>query len=115
MSIPNVRKENRSDGGTNPLGAVVRVYWMLLGYGILGLCSGMIAKSGPLLSVRDVAFWAIVVSIIVVRYVDVTYFHGTTAEGEPSTTAHWRRYARRLILIAIAVWAAAHGAAFVLV
>ena len=115
MAIPEARKGNPSDVRTTPLGAVARVYWMLLGYGILGLIGALIAKSGPLLSARDLAFWAVAISVIAVRYVDVAYLHGTTAEGEPSTIAHWRRYASILTIIAIAVWAAAHGVAFVLV
>jgi hypothetical protein len=114
MAIPDTPRANPSDGRTNTLGSVARIYWMLLGYGILGLIGATIAKSGPLLSLRDVGYWAVAVSIVAVRYVDVAYLHGTTAEGEPSTIVHWRRYAVVLMLVAIAVWGAAHGAAFVL-
>jgi hypothetical protein len=115
MARADSRNENAVEPKSNPLGTIARIYWMLAGYGLLCLTAGSIAKSGPSLSPRDVAFWVIAVSIIAVRYVDVIYLQGTTADGEPATVAHWRRYAGMVAVVAVALWAAAHGAALFLV
>jgi len=115
MASSDNRKTSPEDTKSNPLGAVARIYWMLLGYGILGLVGATIAKSGPRLSSIDIAYWAVVASILAVRYLDVAYLHGTTADGAPATMAHWRRHAGILTLCAAAGWAAAHGAGVLLV
>jgi hypothetical protein len=47
----------------------------------------------------DVAFWLIVFVLILVRYIDITFFKGQTGIGEPATRKHWYRYSLSLILI----------------
>jgi hypothetical protein len=61
------------------------------------------------LSGLDIAFWAIVVALIILRYIDITRMNGLTSEGEPASLQHWRRYALLLLLIAGGVWVLAHG------
>jgi hypothetical protein len=112
MPAPQRRIESseaapRSSG----LGTLARIYWMLAGNAALGLVAALIATSSSALSWLDLAYWAIVSSLVAVRYADVTVLGGTTADGAPATRAHWRRYAAALSIACAAVWAAAHAAA----
>ena len=59
----------------------------------------------------DAVFWAAVVSLVLVRYVDIALLGGATAAGEPASFSDWYRYAGRLFVIALAVWIIAHAAA----
>lgn len=47
------------------------------------------------------------IAMIVVRYVDIRFLNGETAEGKPATLAHWRQYSVILIAVALIVWIAA--------
>jgi hypothetical protein len=83
---------------------------MFLGNGAF-LFSGLyIAMSGRgwRLSLVDVVFWAATVSLLVARFLDISWYRGATSMGEPATMAHWRRYAVRLLLLAVTLWVGAH-------
>lgn len=93
------------------LAALLRVFWMAVGNLALFFCA-MFAARQPAPSVLDGVFVAIVVLLIVARYFDVTRCRGQTADGEPATLAHWRRYALGIVPVAAGVWAFtrfAHG------
>jgi hypothetical protein len=62
--------------------------------------------------VADAVYWAIVGSLLAARYVDIRYLRGTTADGEPATMVHWRRYAVTVILISVCLWLVMHAIAF---
>ena len=96
------------------LGCLMRLGWLVIGHGLIFLSALFIyeCRGGFVLSARDVVFWAAVAACLVVRYLDVTYFHGLTASGEPATTAHWRRYAVILLLVAAALWGGVHAATY---
>jgi hypothetical protein len=80
--------------------------------GNAALCLTAVAQQGHNRAwTTDVAFWAAVISLVVVRYVDVARLDGATATGEPASFSDWYRYARRLFLIALGVWIAAHATA----
>lgn len=71
-----------------------RLYWLVLGNVLgAGLLFTIVEKRVAFPSVWDVAFVLSIVSLIVVRYVDIRHFKGETCFGEPSTMDHWRRYA----------------------
>ncbi len=53
---------------------------------------------------RDLALVLVVAAGIAARLGDVLWFSGTTAEGDPATLAHVRRYATSLLLIAVVGW-----------
>lgn len=59
-------------------------------------------------SIFDMAYWLVVVALIVVRYVDITRFGGRTASAEPATLGHFQRYALGLVVGAASVWAGVH-------
>jgi hypothetical protein len=60
-------------------------------------------------SIADVVYWLIVGLLIGARYIDIVQFKGKTADGEPATTAHLRRYVFTVLLAGVAVWAAARA------
>ena len=97
------------------LGAVARLYWMLLGNAGLSLLAFRIAQRGPERTwITDVAFWTVVASVVLVRYLDIVRLGGTTASGDPASLGDWRGYSWRLLLIALAVWIVAHALRLVL-
>lgn len=91
------------------LGAVARFYWMLGGNAALSLTALGILQPGRERTVlADVAFWAIVCSLVLVRYLDLKLLDGATASGQPASVGHWRRYSGWLLFVALAVWVVAH-------
>jgi hypothetical protein len=100
----------KADSSPPFLGAVARLYWMLLGNAVLSLIAFRIAQRGPERTwITDVAFWTVVASLVLVRYLDIARLGGTTASGEPASFRDWRQYSWRLLLIALAVWIVAHA------
>lgn len=94
------------------IGGVARLYWMLVGNAALYLAAVAITQQGHQRAwTADVAFWAAVVSLVLVRYVDIALLGGAAAAGEPTSFSDWYRYAGRLFVIALAVWIIAHAAA----
>jgi hypothetical protein len=89
---------------------------MLLGNAVLSLIAFRIAQRGHERTwITDAAFWTVVASLVLVRYLDIVRLGGTTASGEPAAFRDWRGYSWRLLLIALAVWIAAHALRLVLV
>ena len=96
-----------------PAGCFLRLFWMMIGNIVLLLCVySVIQHRSSVLSIADAFYWAIVGSLLAARYVDIRYLHGTTADGDPATIAHWRRYAVFLVLIATGLWLVAHAIAY---
>jgi hypothetical protein len=94
-------------------GCLVRLYWMLIGNVALILCAAAILMhKGGFLSVADIVYWVLVVTVGVVRFVDIQRFGGRTAAGEPASSTHWRRYLIVLIVASSVVWGAAHLVAY---
>jgi hypothetical protein len=105
----------KTDSSPPFLGAVARLYWMLLGNAVLALIAFRIAQPGPERTwITDVAFWTVAASLVLVRYLDIVRLGGTTASGEPASSRDWRGYSWRLLLIALAVWIVAHALRLVL-
>ena len=92
------------------LAGMVRIIWMMVGNGALLLLAVLITEEKPF-SGLDVAFWATVAALILLRYIDITRLSGLTADGRPASLKHWRRYALFLLLIAGGGWVLAHGVA----
>jgi hypothetical protein len=96
------------------VGAVARVYWILAGNAALYLLALDIALRGPEYRwTTDVAFWTVVASLALVRYVDIAALGGATASGGAASLRDWHRYVRRLLPIAAIVWLIAHGLALI--
>jgi hypothetical protein len=91
-------------------GCLVRLFWMGPGNLALFYFAGIISRLPSwTLTWRDVAFWSAVAALIGARYFDVARFEGLTAQGEPATVRHFRRYAVWTILIALAFWLSAQS------
>ena len=86
---------------------LVRITWLFLGNFIPFFLALFIAlESG--FSAYDVAFWASIAGLSLVRYIDITRLHGLTADAQPATLRDWRRYTFFLLLISAGVWGVAH-------
>ena len=107
MATPEGTGQDQQAGGS---GCLVRLFWFFGGNVILFFSAGFIAQRREVLvSAWDAVFWATVLAMAAVRYLDIARFHGTTASGQPATMRHWRRYVALLAAIALAVWLAAHA------
>jgi hypothetical protein len=101
----------QADSRHHPLlAALARLYWLLVGNGLLCLLALAIAQQGHERAwTADAAFWTVVASLILVRYLDIARLGGTAATREPASLRDWYLYARRLVLLALAVWIVAHA------
>jgi hypothetical protein len=86
--------------------ALLRMYWMIIGNGALVFLAALIAshKFHTILA-PSVAYWAIALSLILARYVDIRHMGGENAEGNRKATMEdWKRYALLVGLVATAGW-----------
>jgi hypothetical protein len=98
---------------TTGSGCLIRLAWMVVGNGLLLVCAILIAgHKESLLSVTDAVFWAAVPVLAWLRRIDIVRLNGRTIDGRPATLADWRRYVKLLPAIALALWLAAHAAAW---
>lgn len=89
---------------------MVRIGWMLAGNAALALVGMTIMlESTWSLSGKDVAFWAIALGVVALRYVDVSRLGGLTADGEPATMRHAARYAAGVLAGSAALWTMAQS------
>lgn len=87
-------------------GCLPRVFWMGVGNIALVMAAlSIYASTGW--SIADLAFWVIVGLLVGARYIDIARYKGTTVDGEPATSAHFKRYALMLLVVSVVVWAAA--------
>jgi hypothetical protein len=93
------------------LKALVRFSWILVGNVILFFLalSIVVNKAGI---TCDYAYWITVVALIGIRLLDIKKFAGETADFEPATMAHWRKYTIKLILVALFVYILAKGLSY---
>lgn len=110
QTIHNAKQELPQPVPSSILGVIFRLTWMAYGNLALVLLAILIAQAGAL-SALDVAFWGAAGVLVWVRYIDVTRLDGLTAEGEPASLRHWRRYTGYLLGASAALWALAHGVA----
>jgi hypothetical protein len=87
-----------------------RAYWMALGNLLLALLIVQIAGLPPwTVGWRDGALVAVVLSLVAVRFVDVTKLGGTDIYGSPATSAHVARYAASVAGVAVLAWIGAQS------
>ncbi len=96
-----------------PAGCFLRVFWMMIGNAILLFCAIAIAQNqSGFFSVTDAFYLATTGCILAARYVDIRHFGGLTAEGDPASMAHWRRYAVFLGIAATVLWFVVHSVSY---
>jgi hypothetical protein len=59
-------------------------------------------------SFLDIVFWAVVATVLFIRYADIKYLKGLDPDAQPATMKDWGRYARLLFILAGGAWAVAH-------
>ena len=92
-------------------GCLARLFWLMVGNLILVLAAIGIGQNqaGFALTGRDVLFWAVALSLVAVRYVDIRYLGGQTADNRPASMSVWGRYAATVLGVSLAVWLVAHA------
>lgn len=89
-------------------GCLPRLFWMAFGnIALVGAAFAVYESRGW--SIADLAFLSVVGLLIGARYIDIVRYQGKTADGEPATVAHLKRYVLWLLVIAIALWAVARA------
>jgi len=97
---------------TSAVGCLARLTWLLVGNFALGFCSVLIALGPSGLGLADIALWLCAGVVVAARWIDLTKYAGTTAEGAPATLAHWRRHAIIIGGATSSLWIAAHAIAW---
>jgi hypothetical protein len=96
------------------LALVLRFFWMLSGPVLLFVLAAMVIEQQRF-TWLDGVFAAALVGVIAARYVDVTRFHGSTADGAPAGRKELVRYTGLITLGAAALWSSAHVAGQLLI
>jgi hypothetical protein len=88
---------------------VARMFWFFVGpmVAILTLL-GILFQGSGWLTVLDAVYLTAVVLMVGSRWVEQRSGEAATATGEPSTWAHFRRYATVLVPVALCAWLAAN-------
>jgi hypothetical protein len=100
---------------SSSIGCLARMFWMILGNLILVLVAAAIWRNSSALSLSlaDLVYWALVASLIAVRYLDIRHFGGKTSDGERAATmTDWIRYASIVVAVTLVVWLVLHAAAW---
>jgi hypothetical protein len=91
------------------LGFLARAFWMMGGNIILAITAASILhRETGSWGIADGVFGATVVAMIIVRFLDIQFYKGLTAMGEPATLRHWKIYILKLVVFSAIVWIAAH-------
>jgi hypothetical protein len=90
-------------------GLLLRFFWMLLGNVILIISVIFIFQGKDWkLHTADAFFWGTAVALVLARYLDIKFYNGLTAAGEPASIANWRKYAITLLISSAAIWILTH-------
>ncbi|RJO68942.1 MAG: hypothetical protein C4523_06625 [Myxococcales bacterium] len=114
-SVSNPVQEKSVPRYDSILKVVARLYWIAFGNFPLFFLPILIVQNkayGP--SLYDLFFWLAWLALVLVRYADIVRLNGKTADYEPATLSHWKRYAFKLTALSIAAGVSAHVLAFVL-
>lgn len=84
---------------------LVRMSWLEVGPIVLVWLALTMARGANVL--RELSFFAVTATIIVLRYLDRTVFTGQTADGKPDTPEAWSRFTMGMIAASTGVWALA--------
>lgn len=89
-------------------GCLIRLLWLFVGPVAFVLGVGLLASPGSSSSaVGHSLLWGASLSMVAIRYLDVTRFEGLRSDGKPSTLSDFRRYAVQVLLLAALVSGAA--------
>jgi hypothetical protein len=109
MEQPVVSPSPKNKG----LGLILRSCWMIWGYLPLMYSAKMIVYGGAKIpSLTDLGVLANLLFIIVVRYFDIRYCDGMTADGAPATMADLRSFSLKAAGFFLFFWAMVHFIAY---
>jgi hypothetical protein len=111
FAIPEGFMDQSTQDSSQLGGCLVRVLWMAVGNLVLVLAAVSIAQSGRgfTLTLTDAIFAVTALCLPIVRYVDISRFHGKTADSQPATMAHWFRYTATILGGSLVLWLIAHS------
>lgn len=89
-------------------GVLLRVVWMGLGNLALAGLAVTITQAGGRFTFRDGLYAVLIVALAGVRWLDITRYGGTTADGRPATMRDLRRYVVLLVVVAAGLLVACH-------
>lgn len=90
-------------------GAVARIYWMMVGHALLAIFAMSIYKSGGEIgTLTDAAFFANMLGVVAVRYLDIARLGGATADGQEATMSHWRKFSAIHVGVWGVIWLLVH-------
>jgi hypothetical protein len=94
---------------TDALSLPVRLYWFIYGY-IFTLYSinEIFQEKGLFFSKGDFLYWLSILMLVVMRFIDVKFLHGDTADGNPATIKDFFQYSIMLFVISLVIWGGAH-------
>lgn len=100
-------------GASKPAsGCVLRLAWLLGGHAVLLCIAILIARDTQwTLTRKDIAFWCVAASVLLLRYVDVRWFDTRGVDGTPVTARDHRRFAVVCVGVWLALWIGSHCAA----
>lgn len=88
---------------------LARLFWIFVGPLALAVLAFAIVKTGNgWLTGPDFAFLGLLAGVMLARCLEFRGGHAQTADGEPATPAHLRRYLVGATLIGLAVWVVAN-------
>ena len=86
-----------------------RLYWMMVGPIILGMMAFVIARDGNgWLTAADFGYFGALALTMMARWLEFRGSNPQTADGQPATSGHLRRYLMMLSVIGIASWVLAN-------
>ena len=107
--MPQDLPDQEHQYNTNVLSVLVRIYWFALGYFFtLYSVNRILSFKAQFFSSGDILYWLSIIIIIGIRFIDVKFFHGDTAEGIPATIKDFFIYSGMLIVISLVVWLGIH-------
>ncbi|MBK6919294.1 MAG: hypothetical protein IPH07_18000 [Deltaproteobacteria bacterium] len=89
--------------------ALLRLVWMSALPVVLLLIALIADSERWTFGATDIVLVVLLGAAIAARAIDTLRFHGSTADGEPSTRAHVVRYAATLVSVSIAAWVVAQS------
>lgn len=105
---PNQPTTSSSEPQQSAAGCLLRLYWMIIGYLIAVLCGVSIVNHHGDFSIVDVIYWLAVLGILAARWVDISRFGGTRADGQLATKRDWTIHAVITLIAAGIGWIGIH-------
>jgi hypothetical protein len=87
----------------------VRLSWTFFGPVVLvGYLAWLLRTDPHPLAPSSLAFWVLVLLLVLARFVDVTRYGGETSTGTRATLTDARRFAAAVVGVAAAAWLGVH-------